>query len=201
VRQSQLIHAPLPGFLRDREPRTPPSWPHIAVRRTPSLPPADDPAVRVFVSGRRKQDVDVRDKRGQDEGKWSSHGHKACFRFPATRVTPEFCTNITLEESEGAGNAGCWPHPQPCVRSRKAHKHSHHRLAETFRHSLRDGFNGFLRALPGDRAFLPPSPARSSIRKLDISVGIPGPHDFAVRFARRPSCAPKASIASRVPRS
>jgi hypothetical protein len=25
------------------------------------------------------------------------------------------------------------------------------------RHSLRDGFNGFLRALPGDRAFLPPS--------------------------------------------
>ena len=25
--------------------------------------------------------------------------------------------------------------------------------------SLRNGFNGFLRALPGDRAFLPPSPA------------------------------------------
>src|SRR5581483_3413269 len=31
---------------------------------------------------------------------------------------------------------------------------------KTFRHSLRDGFNAFLRALPGDRAFLPPSPAR-----------------------------------------
>jgi hypothetical protein len=30
------------------------------------------------------------------------------------------------------------------------------------RHSLRDGFNGFLRDLPGDRAFLPPSPARLS---------------------------------------
>ena len=27
------------------------------------------------------------------------------------------------------------------------------------RHSPRDGFNGFLRALPGDRACLPPSPA------------------------------------------
>jgi len=27
------------------------------------------------------------------------------------------------------------------------------------RPSLRDGFNGFLRALPGDRALLPPSPA------------------------------------------
>jgi len=35
---------------------------------------------------------------------------------------------------------GAWPHPQPCVRKVKAHKHSHHRLAETFRHSLRDGF-------------------------------------------------------------
>ncbi len=37
---------------------------------------------------------------------------------------------------------------------------SHHRFAETFRHSLRNGFNGFLRGLPGDRAFLPPSPVR-----------------------------------------
>jgi hypothetical protein len=31
------------------------------------------------------------------------------------------------------------PHPQPCVRKVKAHKHSHHRLAEAFRHSLREG--------------------------------------------------------------
>jgi len=49
----------------------------------------------------------------------------------------------------------------------------------------RDGFNGVLRALPGDRtgdrAFLPPSSARSSSRQLGISVGMPGPHDFAVR--------------------
>jgi hypothetical protein len=49
------------------------------------------------------------------------------------------------------------------------------------RHSLRDGFNGFLRALPGDRAFLPPSSSPTDQQKLDISVGISGPHDFAVR--------------------
>jgi len=30
---------------------------------------------------------------------------------------------------------------------------------ENDRHSPRDGFYGFLRALPGDRALLPPSPA------------------------------------------
>jgi hypothetical protein len=39
---------------------------------------------------------------------------------------------------------------------------------------------GLYRALPGDRAFLPPSSARST-RKLSLSVGRPGPRDFAVR--------------------
>jgi hypothetical protein len=49
------------------------------------------------------------------------------------------------------------------------------------RHSLRNGFNGFLRALPGDRALLPPSFADTC--KLDASVGASGPHDFAVRVS------------------
>src|ERR1700749_751048 len=33
------------------------------------------------------------------------------------------------------------------------------------RHSPRNGFNGFLRALPGDRALLSPSPLRSLLLK------------------------------------
>jgi hypothetical protein len=54
----------------------------------------------------------------------------------------------------------------------------------------RNGFNGLCRALPGDRALLPPSPADMSclspvgptqLRELDASVGASGPHDFAVR--------------------
>ena len=40
---------------------------------------------------------------------------------------------------------------------------------------------GLLRALPGDRAFLPPSPAKIASRELDASVGASGPHGFAVR--------------------
>jgi hypothetical protein len=40
---------------------------------------------------------------------------------------------------------------------KKAHERSHHRFTEFNRPSLRNGFNGFLRALPGDRAFLSPS--------------------------------------------
>ena len=58
----------------------------------------------------------------------------------------------------------------------------------------RDGFNGLFRALPGDRAFLPPSSAdhgsvrtrsgAQNLRKLDASVGASGPHDFVVRGFR-----------------
>src|SRR6266852_1473484 len=54
----------------------------------------------------------------------------------------------------------------------------------------RNGFNGLFRALPGDRALLPPSSADlfclspvgpTQLRGLDASVGASGPHDFAVR--------------------
>jgi hypothetical protein len=78
------------------------------------------------------------------------------------------------------------PHPRPHVQMKKAHELSHHRYAETIRHSLRDGFNGFLRSLPGDRALLPPSPAmmRKHPGLLDTSVGVSERYDFAVR----PSC-------------
>jgi hypothetical protein len=57
---------------------------------------------------------------------------------------------------------------------------SHHRFTGSIRPSLRDGFNGLLRALPGDRAFLSPSPAACPCW-LDISVEISGPRGFAVR--------------------
>jgi hypothetical protein len=54
----------------------------------------------------------------------------------------------------------------------------------------------FLCALPGDRAFLPPSPAGLN-RRLDTSVGVSGPHDFSVRKQTPSSGAPPASTASR----
>jgi hypothetical protein len=64
-------------------------------------------------------------------------------------------------------------------------------------------FYGLFRALPGDRAFLPPSlarrvgPVRADIayRKLDASVGASGPHDFAVRDQRRSSTREKRATA------
>ena len=47
------------------------------------------------------------------------------------------------------------------VRSVESARVSHHGHAGNVRHSPRNGFNGFLRALPSDRACLPLSPPRS----------------------------------------
>jgi hypothetical protein len=46
------------------------------------------------------------------------------------------------------------------VRKVESTRVSHHRHTGETRHSLRDGFNGFLRALPSDRALLSLSPAQ-----------------------------------------
>ena len=88
-------------------------------------------------------------------------------RVPAARMRPSYSTKPSKEE--GAGNAGCSLHPQPRTQSKKAHECSHHRYAETIRHSPRNGFNGFLRDLPGDRAFLPPSLAAFAANLMPAS--------------------------------
>ena len=56
---------------------------------------------------------------------------------------------------------------------------SHHRLAA---HPAFPApwLERLIRTLPGDRAFLPPSRADHHHRPLDLSVGRPGPYDFAV---------------------
>ena len=98
---------------------------------------------------------------------------------------------------EGVGNAGCqrtrsraW-----CVESTRV---SHHGYAETPGIPARNGFNGFLRDLPGDRAFLSPSPAGTGSRQLDASVEASGPHDFSVRKQQSP--VKRAARVHRIPR-
>jgi len=69
---------------------------------------------------------------------------------------PSFALKFPPSKAEGAGNAG-----RRCARSRACRvvstRVSHHGHTGITRHSPRNGFNGFLRALPGDRACLPPS--------------------------------------------
>jgi hypothetical protein len=73
-----------------------------------------------------------------------------------------------------------------CTRSRACSvgstRVSHHGYTGSPGIPARDGVNGFLRALPGDRALLSPS-LRNTSAKLDTSVEASGPHDFAVRLS------------------
>jgi hypothetical protein len=132
---------------------------------------------------------------------------------------PEFWSEALTGEGAGAilkrGRRECRALNAPAASRAmvKSTRVSHHRYAAT-RHSLRNGFNGFLRALPGDRALLPPSSARcesgiTSVRceasspvmrwhprQLDASVGASGPHDFAVCGQHHSSSGVAASIAS-----
>src|ERR1700737_2418482 len=102
-------------------------------------------------------------------------------------------------QTEGPGKAGCPLHPQPRVQCVGSTRVSSPQVHRNTRPSLRNGFNGFLRALPGDRACLPPSSRGTNPAKLDASVGASGPHDFAVRVSIiRPArcCAPDAAAST-----
>jgi hypothetical protein len=73
------------------------------------------------------------------------------------------------EIKEGAANAGQWPCPWPASKSKSWRQSP--QVQPINRHSLRNGFNGVLRALPGDRALLPPSRASSSLAHLTPASG------------------------------
>ncbi len=84
---------------------------------------------------------------------------KTHHRVPAARIAPGLCKPIALlRREEGAGNAGCTLHPRsrvpfaPNKRCTRAYRFSGGNPA-----SPAQWFYGLFRALPGDRAFLPPS--------------------------------------------
>jgi hypothetical protein len=84
-------------------------------------------------------------------------------------------------KSEGAGNAGCTPHPLPCVRNRKKCTQANTGTPKSLRHSLRNGLRLIARS--------PRSTGLVSLRPpglgpgVDPSVGGSGPHAFAVRLS------------------
>jgi hypothetical protein len=78
----------------------------------------------------------------------------------AARLAPELCRKSSLP-IEGAGKAGAPSAPAASYVKIENIRVIHHRFTGSIRPSLRNGFNGFLRARPGDRAWLSPSPLRS----------------------------------------
>ena len=81
------------------------------------------------------------------------------------RISPEVCCELpalSKQRAQGMPGARCAAAACAVVESTRV---SHHGHTGNTRHSPRNGFNGFLRALPGDRAFLPPSSLRSLLLK------------------------------------
>jgi hypothetical protein len=89
-----------------------------------------------------------RSRAPRNDGKSQTH-----LRLPAAQIAPELCKTFRPENQRAQGMPGASMRPQPCARNKKAHKHSHHGHTGAVRHSPRNGFNGFLRALPGEPGF------------------------------------------------
>jgi hypothetical protein len=111
------------------------------------------------------------------------------FRIPAAPRARVAASTSRPLKSEGAGNAGRAMRPQPCVRNKKAHKHSHHGHTGITRHSPRNGFTAYT-ALSPVTGLSCHRRLRSCPHRLDASVGASGPHDFAVRKIAPSSEAP-----------
>jgi hypothetical protein len=119
---------------------------------------------------------------------------------PRRAKRPRFCFEFPCPLIRGRRECRA-----PMRRGKKCARSSHGHTGIT-RHSPRNGFNGFLRALPGDRALLPPSPAgptasltpasrcqdhttwpsASNIARLARRC-VPHPAPTSVTFAKRPS--------------
>src|ERR1700760_2421758 len=97
--------------------------------------------------------------------------------IPAARFRARVLQFVSPLETEGAGNAGCTPHPLPYAQNKKDARRPT---------QVRRNHSGtpcamvycLLRALAGDRAFLPPSPVEFD--RLDPSVGGPPPRDLTI---------------------
>jgi hypothetical protein len=125
--------------------------------------------VRDAPTGPREARPDDKLRRAPHHEATATHSRSRCAK--CARV----CPNIVPQQKRaqcypkrgagypkrGAGKAGCPLHPRPRVRNETSTRVSHHRFTGITRPSLRNSFNGFFYALPGDRAFLPPSPPRS----------------------------------------
>src|ERR1700726_1998297 len=98
-------------------------------------------------------------------------------------MRPRFARDSRPLESEGAGNAGRPMRPIAACAMVEVERTRVSQVTPESPGIPRAMVYGLFRALPGDRALLPPSPAKVAFRELDASVGASGPHVFAVRLS------------------
>jgi hypothetical protein len=100
---------------------------------------------------------------------------------------PSFAYCLPSKEEEGAGNAGCRYAPAGLRANDRKHARKSSQVRRTVRHSLRDGLRLTPRS-PRCPGFDSHRRARENVsRALDLGIGRPGPHGFAVRAGPRSS--------------
>ena len=132
---------------------------------------------------------------------------KTCLRDPAARYARMMPERFAPSEIRARGPGARCTRSLAC--SKESMRVSRHRYTGTPGIPARNGFNGFLRALAGDRALLPPSLTRIAPRNLTPASGcqdhttLPSaakrlrqraacvhriPHPTSVTIVIRPSC-------------
>src|ERR1700737_3835606 len=89
----------------------------------------------------------------------TAHYHKPQLRDLAAYSAQVCHERPPSEKIRGRRECRAPDAPAASRANEKSTRASHHGHTGITRHSPRNGFNGFLRALPGDRALLPPSSA------------------------------------------
>src|SRR5229473_4507505 len=109
------------------------------------------------------------------------------------RDAPELCMNPSPKE--GVGNAGCPLHPRPRVRFALVKSTRVNEYPGITRRSRTQWFYGLCRALPGDRALLPPSPCGLKVLSSPVEPNEP-PQDLTPASRRQDhTTSPSASSA------
>jgi hypothetical protein len=173
------------GAFHSSQPRARKALPHVILRGATGSSPRGRTNARP-ITGSARPDARLR---AVSKDLAPNRKHCRCASASPRRDAPELCMNHSPRKKRAWGMPGA-----RCTRSLacsvKNTRVSHHGRTGTPGIPARNGFNGFLRALPGDRACLSPSLADKAslrpvgptcLRKLDAGVEASGPHDFAVR--------------------
>src|SRR6202022_795750 len=95
-------------------------------------------------------------------------------------MRPRFASSFPLLEVEGAGKAGCALHPRSRVQNADRRRTRAYRFSGGNPAFPARWFTAYFALSPATGSFA--TVIRGSIfRELDTSVGVSGPHDFAVR--------------------
>ena len=96
-------------------------------------------------------------------------------------ICPSLDLDVPLKKQRAQGMPGVWLHPQPCVRMKKAHKHSHYRSRRNIDIPCAMVLTGYVVLAPVRPAFVSPSFAHHRSASLAPAARAPGRHAFAVR--------------------